>query len=78
MVTLEVKDVKETWGFVWLAAALSAIVLVSMLIGSTESGFPAFFCFLPIVFVLIARSIKNLAERVSILESALEKVDTTQ
>jgi len=69
--------VKETWGFVWFAAALCVIVLVSLILGSVEAAFPAFFCFLPVVFYFIALTIKNLTERISRLESALKNGSTT-
>ena len=67
---------KETWGFVWFAAALCIIMIVSMLLGSPEAGLPAFFSFLPIVFFLIARTIRNLTDRISHLESALKDIGT--
>ncbi len=68
---------KEIRRFVWFAAAVCFIVLVSMLLGSPEAAFPAFFCFLPVVFFLIARTMRSLTERISRLESALENRPTT-
>ncbi len=68
---------KETWGFVWFAAALCVIVFVSMLFGSVEAAFPAFFSFLPVVFFLIGRTIKSLTERISRLEDALKTASPT-
>ncbi|MBT8433052.1 MAG: hypothetical protein KJN95_00230 [Gammaproteobacteria bacterium] len=62
---------KQTWGFAWFSAALSAIVLVAMLLGGPEPSLPTFLCFLPVVFFMIARTIKELTDRVSYLESVL-------
>ena len=62
---------KQTWGFAWFSVALSAIVLAAMLFGGLKPSLPTFFCFLPVVFFMIARTIKKLTDRVSYLESAL-------
>ena len=62
---------KQTWGFAWFSAALSAIVLIGMLFAGPEPSLPTFLCFLPVVFFMIARTIKELADRVSYLESVL-------
>ena len=62
---------KNTWGFAWFSAVLSAIVLVAMLFSGPEPSLPTFLCFLPVVFFMIARNIKELADRVSYLEGIL-------
>lgn len=62
---------KQTWGFAWFSVALSAIVLVAILFGGPEPGLPTFFCFLPVILFMIARTIKKLTDRVSFLENAL-------
>lgn len=62
---------KQTWGFALFSVALSAIVLISMFLGSIESGLPAFFCFVPVIFFMIAQTIKELSDRVTHLERAL-------
>jgi hypothetical protein len=64
---------KQTWGFAWFSVALSAIVMVAMLLGGPEPSLPTFFCFLPVIFFMIARSIKELTDRVSYLESVLRE-----
>ena len=69
--------VKETWGFAWFAVGLSIIVMVSMLLGSPEAGLPAFFCFLPVVFFMIARTIRSLTRRIEHWEHMLEHKDGT-
>jgi CDP-diglyceride synthetase len=63
---------KKTWGFAWFSVALSAIVLVSIVFGRPEPVLPTYFCFIPVVFFMIARIIKDLVERVSHLERMLE------
>ena len=60
---------KQTWGFAWFSAALSAIVLVAMLFGGPEPSLPTLLCFLPVVFFMVARAIKELTDRVAYLES---------
>ena len=69
--------VKETWGFAWFAVGLSIIVIVSMLLGSRAAALPAFFSFLPVVFFMIARTIRSLTDRIEHLENALENKDAT-
>jgi hypothetical protein len=63
---------KQTWGFAWFSVALSAIVLVAMLFGGPEPSLPTFLCFLPVVFFMVARVIKELTNRVAYLESVLQ------
>lgn len=63
---------KQTWGFAWFSVALSAIVLVAMLFGGLEPSLPTFLCFLPVVFFMVARAIKELTDRVTYLESVLQ------
>ena len=67
---------KQTWVFAWFSVALSAIVLVAMLFGGPESSLPTFFCFLPVVFFMVARAIKDLTDRVAYLESVLQDQST--
>ena len=62
---------KEIWGFAWFATALCAIALVMGVIGRLEAGLPAFFCFIPVVFFMLARTIQNLTARIARLEEAL-------
>ena len=69
--------VKETWGFAWFAVGLCIIVIVSMLLGSPEAALPAFFSFLPVVFFMIARTMRSLTERIEHLENTLENTDAT-
>jgi hypothetical protein len=63
---------KQTWGFAWFSVALSAIVLVAMLFAGLKPSLPTFLCFLPVVFFMIARAIKELTDRVAYLESVLQ------
>ena len=60
---------KEIWGPAWFATALSVIVLVGTVFGRWEAVAPAFFCFLPVVFFQMARTIQRLSKRVEELES---------
>lgn len=62
------------WAPAWLATALCVIVVAVRLTGSWESAFPAFFCFLPIVFLQLARAAQDLANRVAELEAKLAEV----
>ena len=59
---------KEIWGPAWFAVALCAIALVAMLASSWEAAAPAFLCFLPVVFLQMARVTQGLADRVAELE----------
>lgn len=59
---------KEIWGPVWFVTALCAIALIGVVIGRLESMAPAFFCFLPVVFFQMARTIQSLAKRIEELE----------
>ena len=63
---------KQTWGFAWFSVALSAIVLIAMLFGGLEPSLPTFLCFLPVVFFMVARAIKELTDRVAYLEGMLQ------
>ena len=67
---------KQPWGFAWFSVALSAIVLVAMLFGGPEPSFPTLLCFLPVVFFMVARAIKELTDRVAYLESVLQDQGT--
>jgi len=67
---------KQTWGFAWFSVALSAIVLIAMLFGGPEPSLPVFFCFIPVIFFMVARTIKELADRVAHLEGVLRNQDT--
>jgi len=60
---------KEIWGPAWFATALCVIVMVSMIASSFQSAAPAFFSFLPVVFLQMARTNANLARRIEALES---------
>jgi len=59
---------REIWGPAWFATALCAIVIIATLVGSWEAAAPAFFCFLPVVFLQIARATQSLAKRIAELE----------
>ena len=59
---------REIWGPAWFATALCAIAIIATLVGSWETAAPAFFCFLPVVFLQIARAIQSLAKRIAELE----------
>lgn len=63
---------REIWGPAWFATALCAIVLSATIFGRWEPAAPAFFCFLPIVFIQMARTIQTLSARVEELERARE------
>ena len=67
---------KQTWGFAWFSVALSAIVLIAMFFGGLEPGLPVFFCFVPVIFFMVARTIKELSDRVAHLEGVLRDQDT--
>ena len=69
---------KETWGFAWFATALCAIALVPRLVGHPDAGLIAFYCFIPVVFFTIARTIKELRSRVEALEQALERAGSAR
>ena len=60
---------KEIWGPAWFATALCLIVMVVMIAHSFESAAPAFFSFLPVVFLQMARTNADLARRIEALES---------
>ena len=68
---------KETWGFAWFAVGLCVIVIISMLLGSPEAALPAFFSFLPLVFFMIASTIRSLTARIAHLENTLKNTDAT-
>ena len=59
---------REIYGPAWFATALCAIVLLTTIFDSWEPAAPAFFCFLPVVFLQMARTIQTLARRVDELE----------
>lgn len=59
---------REIWGPAWFGTALCAIVVIATVFGAWESAAPAFFCFLPVVFFQMARTIQALSERVEVLE----------
>lgn len=59
---------REIWGPAWFATALCAIVVVALLLGGWESAAPAFFCFLPVVFFQLTRTIHRLSMRLEQLE----------
>lgn len=61
---------RSTWGPAWFATALCAIVVVVILIGGWGPAAPAFFCFLPVVFFQMSRTIDTLSKRVEELERA--------
>ena len=67
---------KQTWGFAWFSVALSAIVLIAMFFGGFEPSLPTFFCFVPVIFFMIARTIKELSDRVAYLEGVLRDQDS--
>ena len=67
---------KQIWGFAWFSVALSAIVLIAIFFGGPEPGLPAFFCFLPVIFFMVARTIKELSDRIGYLEEVLRDQDT--
>lgn len=59
---------REIWGPAWFATALCAMFLIATVFGAWEAAAPAFFCFLPVVFFQMARTIQMLSERVDALE----------
>ena len=59
---------KEIYGPAWFATALCAIALVTTTFTSFAPAAPAFFCFLPVVFLQMARNQQALADRVAELE----------
>ena len=59
---------REIWGPAWFATALCAIVVIAMLLGGWEPAAPAFFCFLPVVFYQMSRTIQTLSRRIEELE----------
>ena len=59
---------RDIWGPAWFATALCAIVLMAMLFGRWEPAAPAFFCFLPVIFFQMSRTIQTLSRRVEELE----------
>ena len=63
---------QQTRGFAWFSVGLSAIVLVGMIFGGPEPSLPAFFCFVPVIFFMIARIINDLIDRVAYLERVLQ------
>ncbi|NNL84205.1 MAG: hypothetical protein HKP27_01045 [Myxococcales bacterium] len=68
---------REIWGAFWFATALCAIVVAATVFDSWEAAAPAFFCFLPIVFLQIARGIQSLAERIAELEQLQRGTEET-
>ena len=62
---------KQTWGFAWFSVALSGIVLVAMIYGGPEPSLPTFFCFIPVIFFMIARTINELIARIAYLEGVI-------
>ena len=63
---------REIWGPAWFATALCAIAIIGTLLSSWEAAAPAFFCFLPVVFLQMARANQSLAERIAELERLQE------
>jgi hypothetical protein len=61
---------REIWGPAWFATALCAMVLMAMLLGGWEPAAPAFFCFLPVIFFQMSRTIQALSRRIEELERA--------
>jgi hypothetical protein len=59
---------REIWGPAWFATALCAMAVIAVIFGVWQATAPAFFCFLPVVFFQMARTIQRLAERVEVLE----------
>ena len=59
---------REIWSPAWFATALCVIALVAGSFGRWEAAAPAFFSFLPVVFLMLARSNQSLARRVEELE----------
>lgn len=62
---------KKIWGPAWFATALCGIALVMMLAGRLEAALPAFFCFIPVVFFMLAGTNSELSARVAHLEEEL-------
>lgn len=60
---------REIWGPVWFVTALCVIALIGLVIGRLEAIAPAFFCFLPIVFYQMTRTIQSLVKRIEELEA---------
>jgi hypothetical protein len=59
---------REIWGPAWFATALCAIFVIAIVFGAWQAAAPAFFCFLPVVFFQMARTIQTLSKRVEVLE----------
>jgi hypothetical protein len=59
---------REIWGPAWFASALCAIVVIAVILGAWQAAAPAFFCFLPVVFFQMTRTIQKLSSRVEELE----------
>lgn len=60
---------REIWGPVWLATALCVMALLGWMFDRPQAIAPAFFCFLPVVFFQMARTVNKLTNRVAELES---------
>lgn len=59
---------REIWGPVWFASALCAIAVIAAIFGAWQAAAPAFFCFLPVVFIQMTRTIQKISRRVEELE----------
>ena len=68
---------RETWGPAWFATALCALVLTTLILGRWEAAAPAFFCFLPVVFFQLTRTIASLTKRIEDLERSPHGEPTT-
>ena len=69
---------REIWGTFWFATALCAIVITATVFGSWDAAAPAFFCFLPIVFLQVARATQSLADRIAELERLQRSTEPSQ
>ena len=59
---------REIYGPAWFATALCAIALVASIFDRMAPVTPAFFCFLPVVFLQMARNVHALSSRIEELE----------
>ncbi len=64
---------REIWAPVWFATALCAIALIATVLYKWEPAAPAFFSFLPVVFLQMGRSIQGLHRRIEDLERSQEQ-----
>ncbi|MBW2281312.1 MAG: hypothetical protein JRG76_09215 [Deltaproteobacteria bacterium] len=59
---------REIWGPAWFVTALCAMAVVAVVLGAWGAVAPAFFCFLPVVFFQMSRTIHALSRRIEELE----------